>query len=270
MRPTVKEFFQAINESDEDAVVKHLDRFARGSVACVEEFVNDEQAFETPLHAAVKQAEKSPEGYDILERLLSFPLFQKEFLLRRDARGIAPLGCTRDFDVRALLFEYMPGDGDFDFGAVGNGDLAAVKKELDRGHDVNAVDRNGRTPLILAAQSLQPVWSWIIAKKNCNAFAMFKLILEHDPDIHIKDYYGNTAFACLIGPMFGSYLSAYDDAFDDDIRTAAELLLARNAEYQLPGMDSNYYPLEFRKMMVRFMLRQEPEYSTFIKYMGKK
>ena len=48
-----------------------------------------------------------------------------------------------------------------------------------------------------------------------------------------------------------------------------KLLLSRNAEYELPGVDSNYYTPEFRKMLIRFMLHQEPEYSTFQKIMQK-
>ncbi|MBO5309453.1 MAG: ankyrin repeat domain-containing protein [Lentisphaeria bacterium] len=266
MKQNVKALFQAIEACDEKAVLSCLDQlFGKYGIRCVEELVNDEDDFQTPFHAAVKKAnEDSMEGYAVLEALLKFPFGDDSILIRRDIHGIAPIGYAVDFEVSHLLCEYMPKDGDFDFAAVRNGDLETVKKELDRGRNINAVDRNGQTPLIIAARAIQNV-----RFTNDNSFAMFKLLLEHDPDINIKDYWGNTALAVLIGPLPGAYYSDWEDWFNPDIPAAAKLLLSRNAVYDLPGIDPNYYTTEFRKMLVRFMLHQEPEYSTFRKFMKK-
>ena len=67
--------------------------------------------------------------------------------------------------------------------AIRDGDLKAVRAQLDGGVDVNARDADGNTPLLLAAVCAGPEFVELLLKKGAdvNAMARRRSILENNP-----------------------------------------------------------------------------------------
>ena len=66
--------------------------------------------------------------------------------------------------------------------AAGNGDLAGVQAELDKGVDVNKKNSNGRTPLHIVAYSRLPE----------NRKEIAELLIDNGADLNAKNDLGNT------------------------------------------------------------------------------